>query len=131
VGNHKRKHGTIAIEIMLPFWARHAFEEGNLPALFTLCHQRPLPGIGYWGSCRTSSSWTVECSFLSTDFGAKMSSFQVTDVISILLISHRLSFSLLLYFITLHSEFQAQINSLDIRAGFASSVCCSRNLFSS
>lgn len=95
----------------------HTFEN-NLPALFTLCPQHPLP----CGSVSRTHFIHYHLVLLSVHFFAlilllKCPLFKSWTSLSILFILHHLSFSELLYFITLYSEFQASINSPDIRAG--------------
>ena len=95
----------------------HTFEN-NLLALFTLCPQHPLP----CGSVSRTHFIHYHLVLLSVHFFAlilllKCPLFKSWTSLSILFILHHLSFSELLYFITLYSEFQASINSTDIRAG--------------
>ena len=99
----------------------HKFEENNFAALFSQRHQCP-PRVSQRDSFQTLLSVPLSVRCRALILLPKCLLFKAKTSLSPLFISRHLSLPELLYFMTLHSEFQAQINSLDTKAAPALSV---------
>lgn len=93
----------------------HKFEENNFAALFSPRHQRP-PRVSQRDSYQTLLSVPLSVRCRALILLLKSPLFKPRTSLSPLFISRHLSLPELLYFMTLHSEFQPEINSLDTKA---------------